>query len=129
VEALRPVAQLPGFLSLLPPISDLAEKVAVVLPVQDSAGMAVSVKAMGKSPSPMRCFLRRGFLNLSPVVQVNLSPKVLVVSALTRVVKEGVLTPGSPTTIKGEDFGVNDLTQSQKWPIDFGLSGEVVAWE
>jgi hypothetical protein len=50
VEALRPVAQLPGFLSLLPPISDPAEKVAVVLPVQDSAGMVVSVKDMVSFP-------------------------------------------------------------------------------
>jgi hypothetical protein len=77
----------------------------------------------------MRGFLRRGFLNPSPVVQVNLSHKVLVVSALTRVVKEGASTPGSPTAIKGEDFRVNDLIQSQKWPVDFGLSRKVVVWE
>jgi len=67
-------------------------------------------------PSPVRGFLRRGFLNLSPVV----THKVLVVSAST---------PGSPTAIKGEVFKVNGLTQSQKWPVGFGPSGEVVAWE
>jgi len=61
-----------------------------------------------------------GFLNPSPVVQVNLSNKVSVVSAST---------PGSPTAIKGEDFKVNGLTQSQKWLVGFGLSGEMVAWE
>jgi len=38
-------------------------------------------------------------------------------------------TPGSPTAIKGEDFKVNGLTQSQKWPVGFGPFGEVVAWE
>jgi hypothetical protein len=62
-------------------------------------------------------------------VQVNLSHKVSVVSSSTLVVKEGVLTPGSPTAIKGEDFKVNGLTQSQKWLVGFGLSGEMVAWE
>jgi hypothetical protein len=75
MEALRPVAQVPGFLSLLPPISDPAGKV-VVLPMQDSTGVAVSVKDMGKSPSPVRVFLWRGFLNPSPIVQVNLSHQV-----------------------------------------------------
>jgi len=103
MEALRP-AQGPGFLSLLP--SDLAEKVAVVLLVQDK----------GKSPSPVRGFLWWGFLNLSLVV----THKVLVVSAST---------PGSPTAIKGEDFRVNGSTQSQKWSVGFGPSREVVAWE
>lgn len=37
MEALRPVTQVLGFLSLLPPISDPVEKVVVVLPVQDSS--------------------------------------------------------------------------------------------
>lgn len=112
MEALRP-AQGPGFLSLLP--SDPAEKVAIALLVQDK----------GKSPSPVRGFLWWGFLNLSLVV----THKVSVVSASTPVVKEGASTPGSPTAIKGEDFRVNGLTQSQKWPVDFGPSREVVAWE
>jgi len=124
MEALRPVAQVPGFLSLLPPISDPAEKVAVVLPVQDSAGVAVFVKDMGKSPSPVR-----GFSIRAPVVQVNLSHKVSVVSASIPVVKEGASTPSSPTAIKGEDLRVNGLTKSQKWPVGFGPSEEVVAWE
>lgn len=38
-------------------------------------------------------------------------------------------TLGSPSAIKGEDFRVSDLTQSQKWPVGFGLSGEMVVWE
>jgi hypothetical protein len=112
MEALRP-AQGPGFLFLL--LSDPVEKVAVVPPVQDK----------GKSPSPVKGFLRRGFLNLSPVV----THKVLVVSASNPVIKEGVSTPGSPTAIKGDDFMVNSLTQSQKRPVGFDSSGEVVAWE
>jgi len=119
MEALRPVAQEPGFLSLLPPIRDPAEIVVVALPVQDSAGVAVFVKDMGKSPSPMRGFLWRGFLN--PILVM------LVVSASTPFVMEGALTPGFPTTIKEKDFRVNGLTQSQKWPVGFGSFGEVVA--
>jgi hypothetical protein len=103
MEALRP-AQGPGFVSLLP--SDPAEKAVVVLSVQDK----------GKPPSPVRGFLRRGFLNPSPIV----THKVSVVPASTL---------GSPTAIKGEDFKVNGLTHSQKWPVGFGPSGEVVAWE
>jgi hypothetical protein len=73
----------------------------------------------------VRDFLQRGFLNLSPVV----THKVSVVSTLTSVVKEGAATLNSPTAIKREDFRVNGLTQSQKWAVGFGLSGEVVAWE
>jgi hypothetical protein len=56
MEALKSVAQMPGFLSMLPPISDPAEKVAVALPVQDTTGVAVFVKDMGKSSFPMRGF-------------------------------------------------------------------------
>jgi hypothetical protein len=116
MKALRLVAQVLGFLRLLPTISDPTEKVAVVLTVPDSAGMVVSVKDKGKSPSPVRGFLRWGFLNPSLVVQAT--HKVSVVFASTPVVKEGALTPGSPTAIKGEDFRLNGLTQSQKWLIE-----------
>jgi len=105
---------------LLPPISDPAKKVVVALPVQDSTGVAVSIKDIGMSVSLSgEGFSSRGYLNLSLVVQVNLSHKVSVVSATTSVVKEGVSIPGSPTTIKGEDFRVNGLTQSHKWPVWF----------
>lgn len=102
MDALRPVAQVPGCLPLLLTINDPAEK-------------AVYVKDKGKSPSSMRGFLRRGFLNPSLVVQVT--HKVSIASVLTPVVKEGVSTPGSPTAIKGEDFRVNGLKQTQKWPV------------
>jgi len=34
-----------------------------------------------------------------------------------------------PTVEKGDDFRVNDLSQSQKWSVGFGPSGEVVVWE
>jgi hypothetical protein len=61
MAALRPVAQVSRFLSLLPPISDPAEKVVVALLVQDSTGMAVSVKDMVKSPSPVGVFFGEGF--------------------------------------------------------------------
>lgn len=69
MEALRPVAQVPGSLSLLPLISDTTETVVVALPVP--------VKDRGKSSSPKRGFFRQGFLNPSSIVQV------------TPVVKEG----------------------------------------
>jgi hypothetical protein len=38
---------------------------------------------------------------------------VLVVSASSPIVKEGASTPVSPTNVKGEDFKVNGLAQSQ----------------
>jgi hypothetical protein len=71
----------------------------------------------------VRGFLRQGFLNLSPVVQVispHLLHKVSVVSVSTPVVKEDevVRAPSpldgcaTPTTVKGEDFRVNGLTKS-----------------
>jgi rhodanese-related sulfurtransferase len=85
MEALRLVAQELAFLSLLPPISDSAEKVVVELPVQDSASVVVYVKDMVKSPSPARGFLQQGFINLSPIVQVNLLNKVSIVSTPTLV--------------------------------------------
>jgi hypothetical protein len=92
------------------------------------------VKDNGKFPSSVRGFLFRGFLNPSPVMQVNLSHKVLVVSASTLVVKEGGVVGASlpldgcvnPTAVKGEDFKVNGLTQSHKWPVGFGSPREVV---
>jgi hypothetical protein len=108
MEALRPATQVLGFLSLLPPINDLVEQLVVVLLVLDFVGVAVSVKDMGKSFSPVRCFHWRGFLNPSLVMQVNLSHKVSLVSASTT---------NSPTAIKGEDFRVNSMTQSQKWRV------------
>jgi hypothetical protein len=73
----------------------------------------------------VRGFLQPGFLNPSP----NVTHKVSIVSASTPVVKKGASTPGSPTAIKGEEFRVNGLTQSQKWLVGFGPSGKVVAWE
>jgi hypothetical protein len=152
VEALRPVsvsgffqpplagdasATEPTILSLLPSISAPAEEVVAVLPVLNSASVAVPVKDNVKFPSSVRGFLRRGFLNPSQVVQVNLSHKVSVVSMSTQVVKEGGVVGAflpldgcvTPTAVKGEDFRVNGLTQSQKWSIGFGLSGEVFVWE
>jgi hypothetical protein len=35
----------------------------------------------------------------------------------------------TPTIGKGDDSRVNGLSKSQKWPIGFGPSGEVVVWE
>jgi len=110
MEALRPATQVLGFLSLLPPINDLVEQLVVVLLVLDFVGVAVSVKDMGKSFSPVRCFHWRGFLNPSLVMQVNLSHKVSLVSASTLIVKEGASTTNSPAAIKGEDFRVNSMT-------------------
>jgi len=115
LEALRP-AQGPGFLSLIPRV--LAKKLDVVFQVQEE----------GKPPSPVRDFLHRGFLNPSPVVTHKVSV-MSVVSASTLVVKEGTATPDSPIAIKGKDFRVNGLTQSQKWSVGFGPSREVVVWE
>jgi hypothetical protein len=35
----------------------------------------------------------------------------------------------TPIVGKGNDFKVNGLSQSQKWPIGFGPSGKVVVWD
>jgi hypothetical protein len=35
----------------------------------------------------------------------------------------------TPIVGKGNDSRVNGLSQSQKWPISFGLYGEMIAWE
>jgi hypothetical protein len=96
---------------------------------------AVSMKAVVKQSSPVRGFLRRGFLNRS--VQSTLSLKVLVASSSTLVAKEvGVEgTPsllggcGSPNVEKDEDFGFNGLIESQKWPLGYGLDGESIVWD
>jgi len=35
----------------------------------------------------------------------------------------------SPAVYKDEDLWVNGLGQSQKWPVGFGPSREVVVWD
>jgi hypothetical protein len=111
LEALRPGAIVSGSISQVPLARELVETVALALPVQDSAVLAVSVKDKGSSPAQMRGFLRQGFLNPSP--------------ASIPIVKEGAAASSSSIAIKGED----SLTQSQKWPVGFGPSREVVAQE
>ncbi len=34
-----------------------------------------------------------------------------------------------PTSDKGDAFRLTGLVQSQKWPIGFGLSSELVVWD
>jgi len=102
LEALRPGAIVPGSIFWVPLARELVETVALALPVQDSAVLAVFVKDKGSSPAQTRGFLRRGFLNPSPTSASS-----------------------SSIAIKGED----SLTQSQKGPVGFGLSREVVAQE
>jgi hypothetical protein len=109
LEALRPGAIVPGSISRVPPARELVETVALALPVQDSAVLAMSVKDMGSSHAQMRGFLRRGFLNPSPTS--------------IPIVKEGAAASSTSIAIKGED----SLTQSQKWPVGFGSSREAVA--
>jgi hypothetical protein len=69
--------------------------------------------------SPSSNLLRRGFLlrrvapHLSPKDGGGRGPSLL----------GGCVTP---TVEKGVDVRLNGLTQFQKWPIGFGLSGEIV---
>jgi hypothetical protein len=95
---------------------------------------ATSLKVASNKTSPARGFLRRGFLN--PGLSGQASPKGLVVPPSTLVVKEDDVVGASflgscvtPTGDKDEDFRVNGLIQSQKWPVCFGSSGEVVVWD
>jgi hypothetical protein len=120
-----------------------AKEEATVIPELNPTGGADFVKGfMGfiKSSSSMKGFLHRGFLNPSPVVKSSTSHTSLletVVSSSTPEVKEvgvvGIPSPLggciTPYVGKGDDSKVNGLSQSQKWPVGFGPSGEVIVWE
>jgi hypothetical protein len=41
----------------------------------------------------------------------------------------GGCTSGTLVVAKGEDFKLNGLTQSQKWPVGFSPSRENVVWD
>jgi len=98
------------------------------------------LKDIVKPSNSKKGFLRWGFLNPRPAMKVftpHISLLELVMSSSTLNVKEdgvvGFPSPFSgcvtPTIEKGDDFKVNDLSQSQKWPVGFGPSGEVVVGE
>jgi hypothetical protein len=101
--------------------------VAAALPVLDSDGVATSMKADVKHSTPVRGFLRLGFLKPSPALQVfpHLSHKVSVASPSTLVLKEDWVE-GAPSLLGGV---FNGLIQSQKWLVGFGPSGEIVLWD
>jgi hypothetical protein len=63
---------------------------AAALPVLDSDGVVASVEANAKHSTPVREFLRRGFLKPSPAMQVSphLLPKVSIMSSSILVLKE-----------------------------------------
>jgi hypothetical protein len=113
--------------------------VAAAQPVLDSVVVAVYLKVVDKQSTLVRGFLRRWFLNPSLLVQVKplLSPEVSVPSSSTPTVKEDGLE-GAPSLLggcvtstaeKGEDFRMNGLIQSQKWPVGFGPVREIVVWD
>jgi len=117
-----------------------AFKWPVSFSAKEAVGVADSVKGFVKPSTLMTGFLRRGFLNPSPAVKA-LTPLTslleLVMSSSTPKVKEvrvvGIPSPlggwVTPIVRKGDDSRVTGLSQSQKWPIGFGPSGEVVLWE
>jgi hypothetical protein len=95
---------------------------------------AASMKVASKKTSLVKGFLQMGFLNSSLSGQA--SPKVFVASSSTLVVKEdeAVGAPflgicATPTADKDEDLRVNDLIQSQNWPVSFVPSRKVVVWD
>lgn len=59
--------------------------------------------------SSVYSFLRRGFL-------IPSAPSLLSGCA-------------SPIAENGVNFRLDGLTQSQKWPVGFGLFGEIVVWD
>jgi len=121
------------------PVSFTAKEATAMLPVKVSVGVADSVKDIVNPYFSKKGFLQRGFLSPSPAVKVYTHASHLesVVSSSTLDVKEdGVIGLPSPlsgcvTPIfeKGNEFRVNDLSQSQKWLVGFDLSREVVVWE
>jgi hypothetical protein len=110
-----------------------ANEAVAVLPVMDSARVADSVKDFVKPSTSMKGLLRREFLNPSPAVKA-LTPHTsllesVVLSSTLEVKGIGVVGIPSPlggcvtpTIWKSDDFRVNGLSQSQKWPV--GLDGE-----
>jgi hypothetical protein len=96
--------------------------VAAAQRLLDSDGLAASLKVVKQSVPA------RGILNPSLSVQPLLSPKVSDASSSSLVAKE-VGVEGIPTLLggcntpndeKGEDFNINGLIQSQKWPVGIG---------
>jgi len=123
--------------AMKPPVSFSAEEVAAVLAELNPIGGADFVKGCVKPSSSMKGCLQRGFLDPSPAVKassIHTSILKTVVSSSTSKVKEvGVVgfpssLGGCVTPIVGKDGDsrVNGLSQSQKWPVGFGPSGEVV---
>jgi hypothetical protein len=96
-----------------------------------------TVKADVQKSPPPRGLLRRRFFRPSPAVKVHHpSPEVSVALSLALVVREvgvegvyfplGVCFSVTPIVDEGDDFRLNGLIQSQKWPVGFGLSLEMV---
>jgi hypothetical protein len=113
------------------PVSFTADEAAAVLPMMDSAGVADSMEDIVKPSTSMKGFLWPGFLKPSPAMKVfTLHTSFLesvVVSSTLDVKEDGVVRNPSPlggcitpTVEKSDDFRVNSLSQSQKWPVGFG---------
>jgi hypothetical protein len=114
-----------------------------VVVVPEPYGMITApVKVDVRKISLVRGFLRRGFLGLSSIVPVKPqpSPDMSVASSSALVVKEdgeegafpfplGGCSPVIPAADKGDDFRLTGLIQSQKWPVGFGPSSELVVWD
>jgi len=113
------------------PVNFTAKEAVAAPPVKISAGMTNYVK---------KGFLRKGFLNPCPALIVSTPHSSLVesvVASSSQEVKDdgviGISSPlsgrVSPLLEEGNEVRVNGLSQSQKWPIGFDLSREVVVWE
>lgn len=66
----------------------VSKPLAAMQTVPNLGGVAAFVKAVVKHTTPLRGFLRRGFLNPSMQVNSILMPKVSVASSSTLVLKE-----------------------------------------
>jgi hypothetical protein len=113
----------------------IAKAVSVFVAPPVMSPVVVAPEPVGKhvatvKASPMRGLLQRGFLG----------PSLSTVSSLTMVVKEdgeerscpsllGGSSSGIPNVGKGDDLRLTGLIQSQKWPIGFGPSSELVVWD
>jgi hypothetical protein len=121
-------------------VSFTVVEAAAMLLVMEAAGRSNSVKDILKPYISKKVFLRKGFLNSSPAMKVSTPHSLLlesIVSSSTLDVKEdGVMGHPSPlshcvtpTFEEGNEFRVNGLSQSQKWPVGFDPFREVVVWE
>jgi hypothetical protein len=120
LEAMEELGVPPMHFQSMPVAQFVAQSMPRTSDVQEYSktekGSFLGVAAPLKS-APQQGLLRRGFRNPRSTMKGTSSPssKSPVASSSTMVV-----------AVKGEDSNLNGLTHSQKWPVGFSPSGEII---